>query len=80
MSEINDMYKSMRKNTQDELILYAKGEIQSAGYEITVETETYIEFEYKGHPIRFYPYRGWATGKTIKDGRGIKNLIKQITE
>ena len=41
-------------------------------------TDKMIEFEYKGQPVKYFPYSGWATGKTIKDGRGLKNLIKQI--
>lgn len=37
-----------------------------------------VEFLYKGNTITFYPYSGWATGKGIKDGRGLQNLLKQI--
>lgn len=37
-----------------------------------------IEFEYKGHIVKYFPYSGWATGKTIKDGRGLDNLLKQL--
>lgn len=37
-----------------------------------------IEFEYKGHIVKYFPYSGWATGKTIKDGRGLMNLINQL--
>ncbi len=37
-----------------------------------------IEFEYKGHSIKYFPYSEWATGKTIKDGRGLMNLINQL--
>ena len=28
--------------------------------------------------VTFFPYTGWASGKGIKDGRGIHNLIKQL--
>lgn len=37
-----------------------------------------IIIKYKGNNIRFYPYSGWATGKGIKDCRGLKKLLKQI--
>lgn len=40
--------------------------------------EKLVEFMYKGEIIRFYPYSGWASGKSIKDGRGIENLLKQL--
>ena len=40
--------------------------------------ETKITFEYKGHKVTLFPYSGWHTGKSIKDGRGIDNLLKQL--
>ena len=39
-----------------------------------------LKFEYKGSVVLLYPYTGWFTGKTVNDGRGIKNLIKQLTK
>lgn len=56
----------------------AINEIQKLGLPIINCTDKMIEFEYKGQPVKYFPYSGWATGKTIKDGRGLKNLIKQI--
>lgn len=56
----------------------AINEIQKLGLRIANCTDKMIEFEYKGHPVKYFPYSGWATGKTIKDGRGLKNLIKQL--
>ena len=53
-------------------------EIFDAGYEPEQVDDMMLQFQFKGSYIRFYPYSGWATGKTIRDGRGIKNLIKQI--
>lgn len=55
-------------------------EITNLGLKITSITQKMIEFEFKGHTVRFYPYSGWATGKTIKDGRGLNNLIKQLKQ
>lgn len=37
-----------------------------------------IKFIYKGALVRFYPYSGWAAGKTIQDGRGLDKLLKQL--
>lgn len=56
----------------------AINEIQKLGLTILNCTDKMIEFEYKGSNIKYYPYSGWATGKTIQDGRGLKNLIKQL--
>ena len=35
-------------------------------------------FMNKGSMVKYYPYSGWASGKTIKDGRGLKNLLNQL--
>lgn len=48
----------------------AINEIQRLGLTTLNCTDKMIEFEYKGHSIKYFPYSGWATGKTIKDGRG----------
>lgn len=56
----------------------AINEIQKLGLTILNCTDKMIEFKYKGSNIKYYPYSGWATGKTIQDGRGLKNLIKQL--
>lgn len=56
----------------------AINEIQKLGITIINYTDKMIEFEYKGHIVKYFPYSGWATGKAIKDGRGLKNLIKQL--
>ena len=39
---------------------------------------TTLQFIFRGSPVTLYPYSGWFTGKTVKDGRGIHNLLKQI--
>lgn len=28
--------------------------------------------------VTYWPYSGWASGKSIKDGRGLENLLKQL--
>lgn len=52
--------------------------ITALGYEITFQDETRLEFIFRGHRIKYFPYSGWATGLTIKDGRGLSKLLKQI--
>ena len=37
-----------------------------------------LQFTFDGCIVKFYPYNGWHTGKSIIDGRGLKKLIKQI--
>lgn len=54
-------------------------ELKTRGFNIT---EDYcfkcVRFKFKGKIVSYYPYTGWATGKTIKDGRGLRNLLKQL--
>jgi len=45
---------------------------------IIIATDAYIKFRFKEATIIYWPYSGWASGKTIKDGRGLKTLLKQI--
>ena len=37
-----------------------------------------IYFKLNGNTITVWPYTGWFSGKGVKDGRGIKKLLKQI--
>ncbi len=52
--------------------------IEQLGYTITLRDNNKIQFIHKGETVTFYPYSGWATGKTIQDGRGINRLIEQL--
>lgn len=59
-------------------IAHAKKKIESLGHEIVFESKKEIRFWFKGKTVCFFPYSGWHTGATIKDGRGLKKLIDQI--
>lgn len=74
MSAIDDR----KIELEPERMVYAINELEKRGFKVDDSRENEIQFEYKGSIIKFYPYTGWATGKTIKDGRGIKNLLKQL--
>ena len=56
----------------------AKRAITELGFTIIIENDVKIVFYYNRSPVHFYPYSGWHTGKSIVDGRGLRNLIKQI--
>ena len=70
--------KERQEELEPERIRYAKEQIEKLGYVVTEESETHISFEFKGHPVKLFPYSGWHAGKTIKDGRGLKKLLDQI--
>jgi hypothetical protein len=58
---------------------YAIRMITELGYEVDRVNDNELNFIYKDNLIKIFPYTGWHTGKGIKDGRGIHNLLKQIT-
>lgn len=39
---------------------------------------TQIQFAYRGHVVTFFPYSGYASGKSIKSCVGLKKLLKQL--
>lgn len=69
-----------QKQLEPVRIDYARKKITDLGYEIIKENNTTLQFMYNGSIITLYPYSGWHTGKTIKDGRGLNKLLKQIRE
>jgi hypothetical protein len=55
-----------------------KAKLEKLGYQVKQFGRTRLEFDFKGAIIRFFPYSGWFTGKTVTDGRGFDNLLKQL--
>lgn len=53
--------------------------LTEAGIDISYEDDSKLEFWHNHHMVTYYIKKQWATGKSIQDGRGLKNLIKQLT-
>jgi len=53
--------------------------LKELGFDVAVVNKTEINFNYKGSLIKYFPYSQWASGKTIVDGRGLNNLLKQLS-
>lgn len=70
--------KERQKQLEPQRINFAIEELTKRNIEVFNVTSTSLQFNHKGHVITFFPFSGWHTGKTIKDGRGIKNLLKQL--
>lgn len=70
------------KERQQELepgrVEYARTRLEALGYPVMQINATTLQFTFRDYPVTLYPYSGWHTGKTIKDGRGIHKLLKQI--
>ena len=71
----------LNKDRQDKLeplrLKSCKKKLEELGYEVE-EKGKRLEFAYKGHIVLFWAYSGWHTGKSIKDGRGFGNLLRQL--
>jgi hypothetical protein len=85
MSDLGDDFKflkdekrKLRTHREPRRMTYARNQIESLGFQIIYEDESEIRFNFKGKPIHFFPYTGWHTGKTIKDGRGLQKLLQQL--
>lgn len=76
----NRLDKDREATVQPQRIAECKKKLQGMGFTITAEDNTKLEFNFKGNLVRFFPYSGWHTGKSIKDGRGFGNLMRQLTE
>lgn len=58
----------------------AENMLTARGYIVERVGKHALKFKYNGNDITFYPYSGWHTGKGIKDGRGLHNLLKQLVK
>lgn len=70
--------KERQEEFEPKRITYAKQQLEKLGIIIDLETKTELRFTFKGETIRFFPYSGWHSGKSIVDGRGIEKLLKQL--
>ena len=75
----NRLDQEREERLQPIRIASSKKKLESLGFVITQEDDTKLVFKYKDSPITFFPYSGWHAGKTIKDGRGFGNLLRQLT-
>lgn len=67
-----------QKDLEPKRMEYAIKQLYALGINPIIVSERRIEFEYKGASVMFYPYSGWHTGKSITDGRGLKQLLSQL--
>lgn len=67
-----------KKQINDTRLDFAKRNIEDFGYEVLRVSEKELQFEHNGNLIKFFPFTGWATGRGIKDGRGLENLLNQL--
>jgi len=79
-----DRLKSTRLNVERQAQLEptrteaATKALEELGFRVQILSNTELTFTYKDSIVRYFPYSGWASGKSIKDGRGLKNLLSQL--
>lgn len=76
--EIKEVYRAYQQIKNENRLNFAYAKLLQYGFNVTIIGKKELQFEYDGSLIKFFPFTGWATGKTIKDGRGFKNLLSQI--
>lgn len=74
----NRLDQQREQSLQPRRIEHAKAALEEKGVTVHYQSETELRFFYRNAEIKLFPYSGWHTGKTIKDGRGLQNLLKQL--
>lgn len=69
-----------QRRLEPKRIATAINSVEELGLQVKYKDSTKIMFDFRGACVTYFPYSGWATGKTIKDGRGLKNLIDQLKD
>lgn len=69
-----------KENIQEDRMQYALLQFDIIGAHVLSRNDNSIALLHKGERILFFPYTGWHTGKSIKDGRGLNNLLKQLND
>lgn len=80
MPRISKAMKDRRNAYKEERMIHAIKRISREGYTVRQVDDLTLLFMFHAEPVRFYPYTGWATGKSIEDGRGLQRLIDQISK
>lgn len=70
--------KDRQKELEPQRMDVAVYAIIDMGYEVNVVDDHEVNFMFEGHTVKLFPYSGWHTGKSIKDGRGLDKLLKQL--
>lgn len=70
--------KERQEALQPGRIEYARTKLKAFGYDVEQTSTADLRIIHQGSPVIIYPYTAWFTGKTVRDGRGIHNLLKQL--
>ena len=74
----NRLDQEREERLQPKRVKDCKLKLEELGFEVEQAGDTQLRFMWKNSTISFWPYSGWHSGKSIKDGRGFNNLLKQL--
>lgn len=74
----NKINKERRERLEPGRMTNAKNAFRERSIPFIQLDEKTLEFELNGYVNKYFVYTGWATGKGITDGRGLKKLLKQF--
>lgn len=75
----NRLDQEREQKLQPQRMKSCREKLEELGFEVSEVGNTQLSFMFNGSKISFWPYSGWHSGKTIKDGRGFQKLLKQLT-
>lgn len=76
---LNELTRARRAEGEPSRWEYVLKVLKEKGFQTTQDNDNKcIRFSFRGNVITVWPYTGWFSGKGVKDGRGIKKLLKQI--
>lgn len=76
---LKELTKKKRNANEPGRWEYTLRVLREKGYvPIEDEENKCIRFSFHGNTVTVWPYKGWFSGKGVKDGRGIAKLLKQI--
>ena len=80
MPKHSEDWKAKRAELLPERMAHAKKKLGMAGIQFSCPDDLTIMFRHNCETVRFYPFTGWFTGKSVQDGRGLQNLLRPVVQ
>ena len=76
LHEVAAVERSTKEPGRREFVI---SELRRRGYSPEWDADAKaVRFTHNGNTITVWPYKGFFSGKGVKDGRGIRKLLKQL--
>ena len=72
-------WKRKREHVFPGRVDYVRKMLKEIGITRITEDRYTLIIDYKGHKIRYSPFTGGYTGTGIRSGKGLENLIKELS-